>query len=154
MDTTKEYIKMCDCPEIQEKGFENGDEKTHSFYVCKVCHTLLSEDDGYYYGNIDCEDHNGTMWLPRQDQLQDMVKGYISNFQAFMGGVATKKYDENLALIRDQEEYEYYIHFDTMEKLWLAFVMEKMYGMRWDGKEWRYQAGYSPPYKEREMVGT
>ena len=52
MDTSKEYIKMCDCPEIQDaiRFFYDTDEDTNFWDgpLCKV-------------------------WLPRQDQLWAML---------------------------------------------------------------------------------
>ena len=65
MDTTKEYIKQVGCPEIQELS---PDDSEHEWYVCCSNHEILHEDCGYYYG---CR--GASIWLPRQDQLQEMV---------------------------------------------------------------------------------
>ena len=66
-------------------------------------------------------------WLPRQDQLQDMVK---SEYEC--------DYDMNL----DFTEFttNLYTHEQigaSMEQLWLAFVMHELHSKQWDGKQWK-----------------
>ena len=72
MDTSKEYINMCEkAKEIQSTVTEEKIE--HNFYICCGCYTLKPEDDGWYWCNCNnYPDANKTVWLPRQDQLLSM----------------------------------------------------------------------------------
>ena len=54
MDTSETYIKMCDCPEIQE-----------------LMPRVHSQHEFYKTGDIVMK--KPFVWLPRQDQLQEMV---------------------------------------------------------------------------------
>ena len=83
MDTSEEYIKMC------QKATE----------VQALC-------------EADVEIESPSIWLPRQDQLQGMVEYTV--------GVNK---------------------FNSMEQLWLAFVMSEKYNKKWDGKDWIKKRG-------------
>ncbi len=67
------------------------------------------------------------VWIPRQDQLQEMV---IENYAA--------PWDLAIAfsnvLIADKASY--FDSFDSMEKLWLAFVMLEKHKKKWKDGEW------------------
>lgn len=155
MDTSKEYIKMCDCPEIQ-KLLKTDEMDYRSQGYCTKHQTLISED---HDGGADCEGFQAirqAAWckgghkaednvyqsddfchfrhwimLPRQDQLQEMLN-----------------YGEDCSypvshLVRHIDEF--YSKLDywgedagaiTMEQLWLTFVMSEKYGKTWSGTEW------------------
>lgn len=102
MDTSKEYIKMCDCPEIQE--VREKYEDSNSFYV---------------NNNID------NAWLPRQDQLQDLL--------GLTDHTGVDLFDLNFFQKYVEHRWE---KFKTMEQLWLAFYMIHEKYKTWDGKEW------------------
>ncbi len=75
MDTSETYIKMCDCPEIQgqipiSRAWGNPYYEAHNFIADRYDGHLFNEDDGYYYPAADVD---AIVWLPRQDQLQEMV---------------------------------------------------------------------------------
>jgi len=61
------------------------------------------------------------IWLPRQDQLQEMVEGTI--------------YEKLGKLYREIVAMDFY-PCDSAEQLWLAFVMREKYGKVWDGEKW------------------
>jgi len=116
MDTSKEYIKMC----------EKAEELNYS----------PSGTDGnwYYYSEenmIRCrnsyEGDFGDVWLPRQDQLQEMISKDFGN---------CKWYDVLESLINYYQSGDFEL-ITSMEQLWLAFVMKEKYQKTWDGKEWR-----------------
>lgn len=71
-------------------------------------------------------EYDGCSWLPRQDQLQDMLNidklgfNLISQFVSFSKGHIRR----NKGLVW------------TMEQLWLAFVMSEKFSKKWNGKEW------------------
>lgn len=100
MDTSETYVKMC------EKAEEIQKQKQ------------LFDVEDFYYDNT---------WLPRQDQLQEMVLKpantridsiyrYISFLGIFMATC---------------------LLFDSLEKYQLAFVMKEKYGKIWNGGEWQ-----------------
>jgi len=63
-------------------------------------------------------------WLPRQDQLQDILGGYLS-------ANALKYFYEWSEL----GEYTNAERFYSMEQLWFAYVMKKKYNLSWfEGK--------------------
>jgi len=67
------------------------------------------------------------VWLPRQDQLQErVIEKYatpwdlaIAFSNVLMGDTAS-----------------YFDNFDSMEKLWLAFIMLEKYKKQWKDGEW------------------
>ena len=128
MDTSKEYIEMCEkAEEIQGRELAiTGD----LYWSCgmvrmivncerhmKLYYTRESKYSIVQYGYIK---HH--IWLPRQDQLQAMIK----------------EYDEAYGLIDAIHEYILTHEWKrmSMEQLWLAFVMKEKYQKTWNGKEW------------------
>ena len=148
MDTTKQYIKMCErAVGVQEYAEANWD----SLLPCFLFDLLIDRVATYnwlpntlrdrlgYKGNhviISIESNNdggidlpegtigGVIWLPRQDQLQEMVNLeptplLLSRFHGwFKNEVINRKC------------------LESMEQLWLAFVMKEKYGKTWDGETW------------------
>ena len=98
MDTSEKYIEMClKAKEIQKLW--NHDEISF-----------------IYHSNNDDEE----LWLPRQDQLQDMIG----------------EYPKPLLLLCDKAIYYQFSYFSSAEMLWLCFVMYDKYGKRWDDSDW------------------
>jgi len=123
MDCSVEYIEMCrkavDVQKLRSyKGvinWQDGDFFTESGNVCSHC--------------VECNEITQCdIWLPRQDQLQDMV--------------------EEESRYRLLDRFNSFFHclyrgfkctdscFTSMEQLWLAFVMHKLYQKKWDGSAW------------------
>lgn len=152
MDTTPEYVKMCEkAKEIQnnrpdsEELWENelsfawvkedvlwcskcNGEASFGTY-CVSCGTRLmnKEGNGYLCSLGDAEGYGYNVWLPRQDQLQDMV-----DHDAYQYGLIVRLHDwvqEGNINSRD-------ITACSLEQLWLAFVMKENYGKVWTGEEW------------------
>lgn len=188
MDTSKEYVEMVKkCKKIQKlwkpkegdfvyckkhiewdnykhvvgKGdivnvLAVGEQETEYVYVGDVTDVGLYPE-GSWLG-FDCETKDNFIWLPRQDQLQEMVTGdgldgtYVSTTSA--QGNTNYKYGFTQILLRrcllnkfhqwcnDNNRivgFRYHSpfqSFESMEKLWLAFVMENKYNKIWNGKDW------------------
>ena len=64
------------------------------------------------------------IWLPRQDQLQDMTD-YNGNGELLY---AIDEFFESTENIEND--------MITMEQLWLALVMKTLYNKIWNGKDW------------------
>ncbi len=129
MDTSETYIKMCDCPEIQKGRAIDGLRQWQT-------DDLLFKEAGR--GNQWRQDavvtlynalsnppqfRTRSIWLPRQDQLQAMVEStcsvdLLTRFQRWVA------FDEE-----DSPD-------DSMEQLWLAFVMKEKHNKIWNGEEW------------------
>ncbi len=115
MDTSETNIKKCEkAEEIQKLRPSGADE--HDYFWCPV----------HGFG---C-DLDKAIWLPRQDQLQEMVNSDGVN-----------KYNPPAMLDRLLEfAREYDVGFtvgSSMEQLWLAFVMREKYNKTWSGEEWK-----------------
>ena len=121
MDTTEEYIRMCD-------GSKEIQKDMHRFFrhvlFCKC--PRIYDADGICWFN---RDNKKTIWLPRQDQLQKLtgivaIPTLLSQFNEFVFGHVGYTTQEMCNFI------------NSCEQLWLAFVMKKVYEKFWNGKEW------------------
>lgn len=149
MDTSKEYIKMCEkAEEMQEiKGFfEAGDCYYHTKY------THQGQPAGAYVASIRVvkkiapNQKTWRIWLPRQDQLQDMIetgnplKGEWALLDRFLEfcrpfkNLGTIPHPRDLECAREKNDY--LDKFNSREQLWLAFVMKEKYNKKWNGDEW------------------
>ena len=110
MDTSKQYIEMCDCPEIQ--GQVN--------LIPLMLTGAPTDNNGVVLGvrNLDII---GGVWLPRQDQLQEMVKPEVTDW------VKTRNLNDWLLVNKELVNW-------SMEQLWLAFVMKEKHDKVWNGR--------------------
>jgi len=69
------------------------------------------------------------IWLPRQDQLQEMVapKEDVQHLLLHF-------YNRVGALFNEKDKP--WLQFKSFEQLWLAFVMKEKYNKIWNGKDW------------------
>ena len=127
MDTSKEYIEMCrKAVEVQDAwDFKDGDFLYDKKYGVEV----WSGYDAWGWPGPPRIPPNPA-WIPRQDQLQDML------FQ-LLGKTFVYWLDRFYKYAENQESHESMIGgCYSMEQLWLAFVMHEKYGKTWDGKDW------------------
>lgn len=134
MDTSKEYILMCrKVKEIQQIFKTRG----------------LGEND---FINRDMPDSNRSgfvlmIWLPRQDQLQEMILGeYKEKFKnslAFISKGEGYLSEEIMKDILTWSNADRKIWqggkkkwWKSMEQLWLAFVMHKIFNKTWNNHSW------------------
>ena len=138
MDTSKEYIEMCrKAAEIQKKILLYDDY----YYVCGSDGVGFWEDMGvntkrdgmtikWFFGGEDL------IWLPRQDQLQDMLYNPI-NTNA-VSAMFEEVSDFGLSMpYTDNSGKTDGIDLTSGEQLWLAFVMHEKYGKKWINGEWK-----------------
>jgi len=128
MDTSETYIKMVNCPEIQEQ-WKNENNKYPYF------------EGSYYYNGEDVRvvdyeypfpffDDEDFIWLPQQDDLQEMMKSNpVPLLLRFANWVRT---EEGFYFLFQQAP----IPNPSMEQLWLAFVMKERFSKVWDGGKW------------------
>lgn len=110
MDISKKYIKMCKASKEIQKLWKpkTGD----SFSSWPLWNEKLFGCD---YNNLRM---NSMIWLPRQDQLQEMIK---------------RPQDKTMGRF-----YTWYInnYFNSFEKGWFSYVMKENYGKVWNKNEW------------------
>jgi len=122
MDTSETYIKMCrKAKEIQEL-WEGWTKITGDRTVWKD-----AEPDSYGYRDTRQSETNPTkeveyeiIWLPCQDQLQEMVNESIPRLDSII------PFWHNHMTINPV----------SWEQLWLAFVMKEKYNKTWNGETW------------------
>jgi hypothetical protein len=103
-------------------------------YEQEVPTDRLTIKDGEYI----VEELANAIWLPRQDQLQEMIE-YLTDYDFELTSNGTEWFLRYTAILRnlDRERIEGEIEYATsMEQLWLAFVMKEKYQKMWNGKEW------------------
>ena len=72
------------------------------------------------------------IWLPRQGQLQEMVKWEkIYQLHLFCD------YDGYVFKVSKKPDYDkcHYLNGESMEQLWLAFVMHEKFNLTWQGED-------------------
>jgi hypothetical protein len=122
MDKSETYIKMCEkATEIKnDHEWDNGDwaywPKNGDVYpLCDNRENSVQEQGSMGY-----------VWLPRQDQLQEIV---CDKFRLQMPGF----------MVNDLNCWNAHIEWHkitSMEQLWLAFVMSKKHQKQWNGEDW------------------
>lgn len=118
MDKTDKYILMCEkAVEIQKLWEpEEGDFSKWATGVYIVEAEDLEEDDSKHW-----------YWLPRQDQLQEMVEGEcgMASIQLLLSKVS-----------RFSKENQ---SWRSIDQLWLAFVMKEKFNKIWINNDWKTQ---------------
>lgn len=111
----------------------DGDFYVHRSDIRNVC---INIKDSKF--DIDrCVSISSWIWLPRQDQLQDMLSdtvtiGYMINgLEAFYDPERMCGYVDPCRKCRDMGERRR-LTYDTMEQWNLAFVMYEKFGKEWD----------------------
>ncbi len=154
MDKTQTYIKKADCEEIQSiwhskeltpdkrhhdirglsrhysKGYEGSwvAQKNH----CSGAEYITLVDYEY-----ETEYEKTDIWLPRQDELQEMIdwKLYEIRFDMFLAPIMSFRISGADAKSGN------YVEGLSMEQLWLAFVMWELHKKKWNGEEWQTLSG-------------
>ena len=145
MDTSKKYSLMCErAEEIQlirreEHNSDTGKWKPGDFWT-----TVFNIDTDIAFVVPDYRDVWGgippyihhpieCIWLPRQDQLQDMIGGWPAAGYIDWPDWKGFKYGFNYG-----NKPNGHLHiFNSGEQLWLAFVMLEKYNRKWDGGQWK-----------------
>ena len=145
MDISAEYIKMCGkAEEIQKLRHLVTDWRKGDWYRRPTNWIEVVADEATI-PNLPNPPH-GTVWLPRQDQLQEMISYPTLGSEKFKEMV--RYYHEIVCIGQDTKvnllravasfaaERSFVGCHQTMEQLWLAFVMCEKYNKIWDGEKW------------------
>jgi hypothetical protein len=126
MDKSSDYIKMCESIKVIQEQWkpEFGDfYVSMSLGLTSPCQTIASdlEKKVSYLKTIKA------VWLPRQDQLQEMViEKYATPWDLAIA----------FSNVLMGDNASYFDNFDSMEKLWLAFIMLEKYKRKWEKGGW------------------
>ena len=146
MDTSETYIKMCEKAEEIQPHLDDKDGVGGTWVSGYILYHIAPmnqphDKDGFYHitdeiAIRECEKcgtrteyikSSKAVWLPRQDQLQEMVKESLDSMCIkFHNLHANDYYDETSG----------FGCFTSMEQLWLAFVMKERWNKVWNGENW------------------
>ena len=128
MDLSEQYIEMCrKATEIQGLWKPSVGDFTKDVKPVNV----------YILGYDDLNNIAGLIWLPRQDQLQEIWLKYNERkqFNETDFDILMQKY----FLLTEYAEDSEYLRagwVDSLEKLWLLIVMKEKFNKLWDGSDW------------------
>ena len=133
MDTTEQYIKMCEkAVEMQALWkVTEGDFCIERDVECRTMVGCIDDGQAVWDGDekiIACW-HRDCIWLPRQDQLQEMMLEYTANSNITLM--------ETLIFRIKGDGRDVYGKCCSMEQLWLAFVMKEKFNKVWTGEQWK-----------------
>lgn len=124
MDCSVEYTLMCEkAVDIRKNWFpQEGDyyvpfKPYLNWFIISKRHNKKMRE---LIEDLDC------IWLPRQDQLQEIVRnnrgndGLLQDFYFWEHNPSTKTG-----------------YCNSMEQLWLGFVMFEKFSKHWNGEEWK-----------------
>ncbi len=159
MDTSEKYIEMCRKAEEIQELFKGAKGDFYAWQAKKNSPLMPGVFGGGLCGDLDQEDllliKEELIWLPRQDQLQEMLIGLESRITRESLEVSCIFKNARSILLGFWEFYtdefgvknKYYANgifplnkengpFDSLEQLWLAFVMREKYDKIRDGGNW------------------
>lgn len=134
MDIIEQYIKMCQAAKT---------DLWHPNYHFRLGSLFAHEGENRIAYAINWAstwpDLHGPIPIWQQDQLQDMIPKERLSSESEVDGKALRLHDtfnDWMLEIWSTIERDYLSEFDTLEQLWLAFVMHEKYNKIWDGEKW------------------
>ncbi len=151
MDTSEQYIKMCDCPEIQGQwkpsegdnfSFINEPKIIKDYEIWALEKRELSDIKewneiiktmGNHFVDHFIEARDCFVWLLRQDQIQEMMGWHMIKAMSFFSDFFQEEMIEQVGIGNQPKKNP---KFNSMEQLWLAFYMCEKHKKTWNGKKW------------------
>ena len=147
MDTSEQYILMCELAKEIQKRWDECDDYDIIYYESHGQVPVIevyTPHQTYEYLETNLDDMSKFVWLPRQDQLQDMFKPTNEEAEEML-----KRMNYTWSPLSEFCTIEMFsrlgyrrygnptpLKVDTFEKLWLCHVMVEKYKKVWNGKEW------------------
>jgi hypothetical protein len=127
MDITEKYTLINKKADQVQKLLHPGVRAygTPFWYENVVIRVFAGE--AFYFTGFD-ESRKETVWLPTQDQLQRIVKSSTPEY--LVGDFFNFIWDEKLG-----KKKEIVSEMDTMEQLWLAYIVYTKYKKVWNNKQ-------------------
>jgi hypothetical protein len=132
-----------------EKAKEIQDQEIllypHQFFALKDSRYAASYGELHQLNNVDLSRSN-LIWLPRQDQLQEMINwNYNLRFYGFkMIEGFDPSFDIEWQIIKksngiylEVEELKKVLFFQSMEEILLLMIMQEKFHKKWDGEDWQ-----------------
>ena len=121
MDTSEQYIKMCDWPEIQDK-WEPGDGDW-AYSIRDGASPIFPPTR--YLGKLLGRLKDDFTFLPRQDQIRE-----------WLGPIELHELLDICSEPRGIMWKALHEYAESFEQLWLAFYMYEKHGKVWNGEKW------------------
>ena len=126
MDSSGIFVKMCEKAEEIQGQWE---PKSYDYVYDTDPHeynevSLITNPAGF--------NKNGFIWLPRQDQLQEMLQKYVEK-DCLVGDSISKRMAMYFGIWVQKEEC---LNFYSMEQYWLVWLMKEKFNKVWDGDNW------------------
>ena len=123
MDTSKQYILMCEKAKEIQKLVDK--QVNFSDYIDEF---IFGSNLNYFaFKNLRLEKgkyaENNIIWLPRQDQLQEILKDTHWTIYGF--------FEQITKFMSDSGSIDW-----SWEQVWLGFVMKEKYNKVWNGTDW------------------
>jgi hypothetical protein len=128
MDTTKTYIAMSNCEEIQGNAPEFYRVELTGTPPFSEPVTLVHQE---FFAPVTEKHFDRMVWLPRQDQIQEMLGATLPT-ELLSRLLNWFKPPELFAGIKPPD----ILQFTSMEQLWLSFYMWECHSKVWDGDKW------------------
>jgi hypothetical protein len=135
MDTSEQFRKMCEKAEEIQQIYrkwlkEECGGRTGVTISSKngILDNYAVTSEGKFL------DKDASVWLPRQDELQEMLTGVgviAGDWQDVLWEFTQEMFD-----FFDEHRVGYYKCFTSMEQLWLAFVMKERWNKLWEKGDW------------------
>jgi len=146
MDTSPKYIEMCKkAIEIQEQWKPDVADFVMGEYESTI--TIWQTVQGIDHGSLKPLFTNAgklawylkseMIWLPRQDQLQELTHAKKHGGALFGELIKFIEWFEKTYIEMSNMDKPNRTFFNTQEQLWLAFVMKEKYGEKWIDNDWR-----------------
>ena len=135
MDTSKTYVRMCECAEeIQEQMPSHiGDDGR--FRLTRFGDNVYMRIGGTQNDEGFCDGYK-LVWLPRWDQLLEILIERVGD--GIHDDTCWFKYSDRTMALKSLYEFALKedCRFDSHEQLLLAFVMREKHGKVWSGEDW------------------
>lgn len=141
MDNPKEYILMCSKTKKIQLYYKNIQLHKSYWNVGDQYINIYDGDEEINICSFDSEygesvKRDKDIWLPRQDQLQKMIIDKYG-LEDMIGAFYHFSIAETYKIITNSS-LNATVFFNSMEQLWLAFVMKVKYNKQWsiESKTW------------------
>lgn len=129
MDTSETYIKMCEKAEEIQAHWSIKKRGTNNYWYCissagtaRGLNMVISDGSG----------ESNYIWLPRQDQLQEMRPHKV----ALAFGDLHYAFAHGFTDTYHKDDWEYAFIYETDEQVWLSFIMKEKHNKAWNGEDW------------------
>jgi hypothetical protein len=128
MDKSNLYLKKCTNAEEIQKNWELKDG---DYFIAVKSAPILSKVcilNDWETRNHVIENRSIFIWIPGLDQLQNMIDWTQWEFRI------TKRSKFEMHYASNSEQLSSTVTGESMEQIWLAFVMKEKYGKIWNKK--------------------